>query len=427
MKIVHIGTADNSGGAARASFQLHQSLLKAGHSSSMVVGQRVEQRPEIDRIGFPDTLLGKLCDLALLKCETWTGLQYLLQPLKHRFLDHPFVRAADIIHLHNLHGNFFSFTVLPELSKVAPLVWTLHDTWSLTGHCSYNYDCDRWRSGCGHCPNLREYPEVALDTTALLWRRKRQSYRNSRISVVAPSEWLCNMVRASPLFEGRLVRRIPYGINLSDFCPGSQQEARRKLSIPDDAHVIMVVVFADGIVGASRKGVSYFKDALRYLDMKPRPWLLVLGSRGLFKEYENVCSVREVGHLTSWSQMRECYIAADVYVSPTLADNLPVSLIEATASGTPSVAFQVGGVSDIVRHGETGYLAKERDAEDLAQGIKWVLSDRSRWIALSRRCRELAEREYALDLQVSRYVDLYGELLAMNMSKPGPQCQGWEK
>ena len=125
--------------------------------------------------------------------------------------------------------------------------------------------------------------------------------------------------------------------------------------------------------------------------------------------------------------MRECYIAADVYVSPTLADNLPVSLIEATASGTPSVAFQVGGVSDVLRHRETGYLAKERDAGDLAQGIKWVLSDRSRWIALSRRCRELAEGEYALDLQVSRYVGLYSELLALNSSKPVPQCQGSEQ
>ena len=384
----------------------------------MVVGQRVEQRPEIDRIGFPRTLLGKICERALLKCETWTGLQYLLQPLKNRFLDHPFVRSADIIHLHNLHGNFFSFTILPELSKLAPLVWTLHDTWALTGHCSYNYDCERWQSGCGQCPNLPEYPELAIDTTALLWRRKRQSYRNSRISVAAPSEWLCGMVRASPLFEGCDVRRIPYGIDLSEFTPGAQQQARQELSIPSDAHVIMVVVFADTITGAGRKGAAYFKQALQFLDMKPRPWLLVVGSRGMFQDYEGAFSVREVGYLTSASKMRQCYVAADVFVSPTLADNLPVSLIEATASGTPAVAFGVGGVSDIVRHMETGYLAKERDSMDLASGIKWILSDRSRRVVLSRKCRVLAESEYALDLQVARYADLYGDLLAMNRLNP---------
>ncbi|HJR77237.1 MAG TPA: glycosyltransferase family 4 protein [Nitrospiraceae bacterium] len=418
MKIVHIGTADNSGGAARASFHLHQGLLRAQHASSMVVNQQVEQRPDIDRIGFPRTLLGKLCERALLKCETWTGLQYLLQPMKNRFLDHPFVRNADIIHLHNLHGNFFSFTILPALSKLAPLVWTLHDTWALTGHCSYTYDCDRWRLGCGHCPNLREYPELAIDTTAFLWRRKRESYRNSRISVVAPSDWLCGMVRASPLFEGCDVRRIPYGIDLSEFCPGIQQQARQELSIPSDATVIMVIVFADTIAGASRKGSAYFKEALRFLDTKVRPWLLVVGSRGMFRDYDQAFSVREVGFLPA-SKMHQCYVAADVFVSPTLADNLPLSLLEATASGTPSVAFGVGGVSDIVRHLETGYLAKERDARDLAYGIQWILSDRLRRMALSTECRALAEREYGEDLQVARYIDLYGEVLAMNRLHSG--------
>ncbi|HET6674925.1 MAG TPA: glycosyltransferase family 4 protein [Nitrospiraceae bacterium] len=413
MNIVHIGTADNSGGAARASFQLHQGLLKAGHRSSMVVGQRVESRPEIDRIGFPRTLFGKICERAVRTCETLTGLQYLLQPLKNRFLDHPFVRSADIIQLHNLHGNFFSFTILPELSKLAPLVWTLHDTWALTGHCSYNYDCERWRSGCGQCPNLREYPELAVDTTALLWRRKRQSYGYSRLSVVAPSEWLCGMVRASPLFEDCDVRRIPYGIDLSEFCPGDRQRARQELSIPSDAQVIMVVVFADTITGANRKGAAYFKQALRFLDMTPRPWILAVGSKGMFEDYEGAFPVREVGYLSAPSKMRQCYAAADVFVSPTLADNLPVSLIEAAASSTPSVAFGVGGVSEIVRHMETGYLAKEKDPMDLAVGIKWILSDRSRRTALSEKCRALAESEYAADLQVSRYADLYAGLLAM--------------
>jgi glycosyltransferase involved in cell wall biosynthesis len=105
--------------------------------------------------------------------------------------------------------------------------------------------------------------------------------------------------------------------------------------------------------------------------------------------------------------MRRCYVAADVFVSPTLADNLPVSLIEATASGTPSVAFQVGGVPDIIRHKETGYLAKYKDSGDLANGIRWVLSNESRRVLMGQRCRELAEREYSLDLEVERYLDLY--------------------
>lgn len=407
MRIAHIGTADNSGGAARASYQIHIGLLKEGHESSMVVGQQTEQRPEIDRIGFPRTLLGKVCGRCVQKFETWTGLQYLWQPLKHRFLDHPSVKNADIIHLHNLHGNFFSFSILPKLSKVAPLVWTLHDTWALTGHCSYTYDCERWQSGCGRCPNLGEYPKISLDTTAMLWRKKHQSYRNSRITLAAPSEWLSRMAQSSPLFEGCEVRCIPYGIDLQEFRPGGQLEARDALAIPRDAKVLMVVAFNENVEGASRKGASFFKDALTALELKPRPWILAVGSKGMFEAFKETFSVREVGYLSSSNMMRQCYVAADVFVLPTLADNLPVSLIEATASGTPSVAFQVGGVPDIVRHKETGYLAKYKDSGDLAHGINWMLSDDSRRVSMGRRCRELAEREYSLALEVERYLDLY--------------------
>ena len=296
MKVVHIGTADNSGGAARAAFQLHMGLLAKGHDSSMLVGQKTEHREEIDRIGFSDTIPGKICDRLVRKSESWSGLQYLIQPLKNRFLHHPFVRNADAIHLHNLHGSFFSFTILPKLARFAPLVWTLHDTWALTGHCSYNYDCERWRTGCGQCPNLREYPGILIDTTSLLWRKKYQSYRQSEITVVAPSRWLSDMARQSPLFEGREIHCIPYGINLDEFSPGGQLEARDALEIPRDAQVIMVVVFDDQIAGASRKGSRFFKEALKTLNLKPRPWILSVGSRGVFENCKDLGSAREVGY-----------------------------------------------------------------------------------------------------------------------------------
>ena len=417
MRVVHIGTADNSGGAARAAFQLHTGLLAKGHDSSMLVGQKTEPRQEIVRIGFPRTIPGKICDRLVQKCESWSGFQYLIQPLKNRFLHHPLVKNADVIHLHNLHGSFFSFTILPKLACQAPLVWTLHDTWALTGHCSYNYDCERWQAGCGHCPNLREYPSILIDTTAFLWRKKYQSYHQSNITVVAPSRWLYDMARKSPLFEGKIIRCIPYGINLDEFRPGGQLEARDALDIPRDAQVIMVVAFADQIAGAGRKGSRCFKEALKTLNLKRRPWILSVGSRGVFETCKNLVSVREVGYLDSSDLMRRCYVAADVFALPTLADNLPVSLIEATASGTPSVAFQVGGVRDIVIHKETGYLAVPKDAVDLANGIRWVLADSTRLAAIRDRCRERARHEYSIQLEVERYLELYRGL---KMAGAGP-------
>ena len=189
LKIVHIGTADNSGGAARASFQLHEGLLRLGHESRMLVGQKFEERPEIERIGFSRSLRGRVLDRFVLELETRTGLQNLIQPKRRAFLAHRFVTEADIIHLHNLHGNFFCHTILPSLSKIAAIVWTLHDTWALTGHCSYNYDCGRWETGCGKCPILEEYPEIKVDTTArFLIAGVRRAHRFSYMRACSASD-----------------------------------------------------------------------------------------------------------------------------------------------------------------------------------------------------------------------------------------------
>lgn len=406
MKIVHIGTADNRGGAARAAFQLHEGLLRDGHDSRMLVGQKFEERPEIERIGFSKNLIGRAGTRFVLEFETLTGLQYLTTPWRKRFLRHPFTRNADIIQLHNLHGNFFSPLVLPELSQMAPLVWTLHDAWPLTGHCTYNYDCDRWQIGCGHCPNLEEHPRIVLDTTALLWRTKKRIYERSNITVVAPSKWLAAMARESPLLGRFAVHHIPYGLDLDKIKPVDRPKARQELGIPTGAVVLMIVVMP----GGARKGAEYFARALPQMDLSAKPWILVAGSRGLLGTVPENFRLLELGYLESSNDMLKCYSAADIFVLPTLADNLPVSLLEANACGTPAVAFDVGGVPDIVRHMETGYLARHKDASDLAKGLDVLVGNSNLRNQMRSKVRRLIESEYAAAIQVHRYEELYRTL-----------------
>ena len=403
LKVVHINTADNSGGAARAAFHLHKALLQLGHESRMVVGQKVESRQEIDKIGFSRTLPGRILNRLVLEMETVTGLQYLIQPNRYRFLSHRFVRDADVIHLHNLHGNFFSFTILPRLSRMAPIVWTLHDTWPLTGHCSYNYDCGRWEKGCGRCPYLDEYPPIKVDTTALLWRLKGRVYRRSEMRIAAPSKWLADMARRSPLLEPFEVHHIPYGIDTQVFRPLDRLSARQGLRIPPDAEVVMIVA----LPGATRKGVEHFLAALHKLPHDLRPWILVVGGRGVLNGVPHRFPVREVGYVDSSELMNLCYSSADVFVLPTLADNLPLTLLEALAAGTPSVAFEVGGVSDVLRHMETGYLCRYRDSEDLARGIQTLLTNANVRTGMRARCRDVATKEYTNEVQARRYLDVY--------------------
>lgn len=407
LRIVHIGTADNRGGAARAAFQLHEGLRRLGHDSRMLVGQRFEQRTEIERIGFPKTLGGRILNRLILELETRTGLQYLIQPHRRAFLSHRFLVSTDIIHLHNLHGNFFPITILPRLSKISPMVWTLHDTWSMTGHCAYNYDCDRWMIGCGKCPILSEHPKISVDTTALLWRVKDYLYRRSNICVVAPSRWLTTMARTSPLLGRFDTQCIPYGIDTQGFHPVDRATARVRLGLPVDALVTMIILLPED----KRKGREYFIHALHKLKSGLKPWLLVVGSRGLLNGIPQGIPVHEVGYVETTEVMNLCYSAADVFVLPTLADNLPLSLLEALAAGTPSVAFNTGGVSDIVRHKDTGYLANYKDSDDLALGIEMILTDDGLRAAMRLRCREVAVAEYSLDLQARRFEDLYRKVI----------------
>ena len=403
MKIVHIGTADSSGGAARAAFELHNALLRLGHESRMLVGQQFETRPEINRIGFSRSMAGRLLNRLVLEVETRTGLQYLIQPKRRDFLSHRFVRDADVIHLHNLHGNFFSHTILPRLSVLAPLVWTLHDAWSLTGHCSYSYDCDRWRTGCGKCPDLDEYPRIGVDTTAFLWRVKRRVYARSDIRLAAPSKWLAAMARESPLFSGSEVHHIPYGVNTGAWRPMDQRLGREVLGIPHGAQVVMVIA----LPGAKRKGLDYLASALGRLGEDVSPWILAVGGRGVLRGIPARFPVKEVGYVESPEFMNLCYASADLYVLPTLADNLPLTLLESLAAGTPAVAFDIGGVPDVIRHEETGYLARYRDPEDLARGIHSVLAGEAMRLQMRRRCREVAVREYASEVQVNRYLEVF--------------------
>jgi len=407
LRLVHIGTADNIGGAAHAAYALHLGLLKAGHQSRMLVNQQREQSPEISRIGFPFTLPGRIVNRLVLEVEMTTGLQYLVQPLRNRFLTHPFTRDSEIIHLHNLHGNFFSPFTLPRLSQIAPIVWTLHDTWALTGHCTYNYDCERWSTGCGECPNLKEHPRLRVDTTAFLWRIKDHVYKDSDIAVVAPSRWLARMARESPLLRRFPVHCIPYGIDTDKFRQMNRRLARHQLDIDPDVPLVMVVAIPEG----ERKGVDYFIEAMHKLRPGRRPAVLAVGGLDFRKRLPEECKVYAQGYVQSAEKMNLCYAAADLFVLPTLADNLPVSLLESFSVGTPAVGFDVGGVPDLIRHGSTGYLARHKDSEDLASGIRLLITDVSLRLNMGQRCRQMIRQEYADAICVHSYEQLYATLL----------------
>lgn len=398
LNVLHISESDVGGGAARTAYTIHSGLKARGHSSRMLVGRRLTDEEDIRSIKRND--LWRVLDRAAAEVLDPLALQYVFYPSSFAVVGHPWFRAADVVQLHNLHGSYFSFTALPSLTRRRPVFWLLQDQWALTGHVAYSLDCDRWRVGCGECPYLDEYPRLARDTTALLWRLKRWVYRRSRLTLVVPSRWMVDLVRESPLLARFPVRRIPHGVDTKTFRPGSKVEARRRLGLPPERPIVF---FSASELHERRKGLHLLEQALRRLDDAP---LLLLAGRG--KPSRGV-EAHSLGEVDEDGVLADAYRAADVYAVPTLADVLTQTAPESLACGTPCVAFDRGGVTDVVRHMETGYQAAFGDAGALAEGIRTLLADTELRARLGNVGRELAEREFSAEVQVRRYLELYEE------------------
>jgi len=338
------------------------------------------------------------------------SLQYLFLPSSWALLRHPWFRTADVVQLYNTHGGYFSHSVIGVASRRKPFIWRLSDMWPLTGHCCYSYECDRWKTGCGTCPLLSDEPALRKDRTALLWRAKQRIYAGANVTLVAPSRWIAGIAAQSPLVKHWPVEVIPNGLNLTVFRPVRKAAAREVLGLPQDEAVIL---FSSVETKAYRKGGTFVTEAVHALKGKTRtPFrLLVVGNRASEWERALDVPVTTINAVKDDHLLATLYSAADVFLHPALADNLPNGVLESLACGTPVVAFDVGGVGEAVRPMETGYLARDKDAQDLAAGLQRLLDDDDLRRRLGIRCRAVAEAEYDMELQTQRFEALYQRVL----------------
>lgn len=408
MNILHLSTEYNLGGSGRAAYRIHSSLLRRGHASRMLVSGLVYGVPEAGPIWR--SLPWRAGDWFARSLTEALSLQYLFLPSSWALLRHPWFRTADVVQLYNTHGGYFSHSVIGVASRRKPFIWRLSDMWPLTGHCCYSYECDRWKTGCGTCPLLSDEPALRKDRTALLWRAKQRIYAGANVTLVAPSRWIAGIAAQSPLVKHWPVEVIPNGLNLTVFRPVRKAAAREVLGLPQDEAVIL---FSSVETKAYRKGGTFVTEAVHALKGKTRtPFrLLVVGNRASEWERALDVPVTTINAVKDDHLLATLYSAADVFLHPALADNLPNGVLESLACGTPVVAFDVGGVGEAVRPMETGYLARDKDAQDLAAGLQRLLDDDDLRRRLGIRCRAVAEAEYDMELQTQRFEALYQRVL----------------
>jgi len=410
LNVLHISTSDNLGGSGRSAYRIHTGLKRLGVRSRMIVGTKATNDGDVELIARGPSLQ---------KLDAWSNritgrlsYQYLFYPSSWALLRRAWLRQADVVQLYNTHGGYFSHTVLPLISRRRPIVWRLSDMWPMTGHCAYSFDCEGWKTGCGSCPILSDQPELYRDTTALLWRIKNWLYARSALTIAAPSKWIAGLAKESPLLGRFDVELIPNGLDTDIFRPLPKEAAREHFGIAGSEKVIL---FSAHSILDKRKGGAVLQEALERLAEMDHPsgiTLLVVGLGADHWKVQSPFKVKLLDHLKTDEELATLYSAADVFVLPTLAENLPNGVLESMACGTPAVTFDVGGCSDAVRHMETGYLAKYRDGEDLGRGLKLILSDPDLRQRLGKNSRKVVEAEYGIQLQAQRYKNLYERLLA---------------
>lgn len=330
----------------------------------------------------------------------------------HDIRQHPLVMQADVLHLHWINQGFLSLQNIRQLADLGkPIVWTLHDMWAFTGGCHYSGACTKFQVSCGQCPFLRRPgPE---DLSHRIWSRKKALYPPD-MHIVTCSAWLENEVRKSSLLQKHSIRTIPNPIDTSIFCPATETDISGFYRAHGIARESLKLLFVAMNVREKRKGFHYLAEALnrlRQLQPDRSVELMVLGKFDPEMLRALPYPVHALGMVHDPKHLALIYSAADVFVIPSLEDNLPNTVMESLSCSTPVVGFQTGGIPEMVGHMQEGYLAPQRDPEALAQGILWVANEPSRHQTLRHAARQKVGRLYANSVVAAQYVELYHQVL----------------
>jgi glycosyltransferase involved in cell wall biosynthesis len=312
--------------------------------------------------------------------------------------------SADVINLHWIRG-FVDLQVFFERVSV-PVVWTLHDMNAFTGGCHYNVGCEKYAAACGACPQLGSDDEQ--DLSRAIRQRKSEAYQSAieadQLNIVAPSQWLAQEARRSSLLQEAPISVIPNGLDTAVFQPRETAGLRQAIEIPDHHQILLFVAQS---TQNHRKGFDLLQKALGELS-GDHMTLVSIGSHK--PKLEADLPHVHLGSIQSDLLLSVFYSAADVFVIPSLQDNLPNTVLESMACGTPVVGFDTGGIPDMVRPGETGWLADTGNVPALRKSIETALADDDARQRLGERCREVVENEYTLEVQAQRYSHLYQRL-----------------
>lgn len=438
MKVLFVNTNDISGGAARAAMRIMRGVQQGGVEAQMFVKDKYSKSSDVIPLSTYTPSSNWLLDI----------FKWIIQKFKnryHMFKWHPYKRTKqnvfmsdlrhtdihgalqkldyDIVHLHWINNRFLDICELAKIKK--PIVWTLHDSWAFCGVCHYFIDCEKYRIHCGACLMLGSSKEK--DLAFEVFEKKIDAYKDLDMHIVTPSKWLGDSAKKSALLGRFPMHVIPNCVDTDLFRPLTKDEIRVIAERQENAVVRRVFSEATqekrlakpfilyGAMQAAtdrRKGFASLLSALRLLDKRRVVARLVVfgaNAQELPMQFEHI-EVNFLGYVFDASVLAALYSAANVMVVPSLTENLSNTIMESLSCGTPVVAFNIGGNGDMIEHKRNGYLAKERDCEDLANGIQWCMENNKEG-ELSKNARTKVLATFTPEIVSAQYNELYKSII----------------
>ncbi|RIK51019.1 hypothetical protein DCC61_03865 [Candidatus Microgenomates bacterium] len=412
MKILFISTTDNVGGAAKVCWNLGHKLNKFGIQSKFIVGYKHSNNSRVD---YTPKTRAELLISKLLNKDYSSAIRLALSFLFANNIDigsseyifnHPWYKEADIIHCHNLHGNYFRLDNLIRMTRDKKVIWTLHDMMPITGKCAYINNPSKWVNQCTGCNNLLAYPPMLWDNTKYLWNKKKYIYEHcSQLNLVTPSRWLANIVRSSML-SSFTIQIIPNGISTAIYHPGDKDLARKRLGLPLNKKIGLFIAQNGDL--DPRKGAKYLNYVLARSTEFKNLLLVRLGDN----KSVNMPNVLSLPYLKDEKEIASYYQAADFLIFPSKAENCSMVLLEAMACGLPALAFDVGGNREIVKHKKSGYLVNKIDESSYHEGLSYYMSLSDNDLHhISRSAARTIQAKFTLEQMARNYSKLYSSIL----------------
>jgi glycosyltransferase involved in cell wall biosynthesis len=395
--VSYFNTFDIGGGAAKVCFQLFT------NNPNSVLFVR-EKRSSDDRvIAFDPDLWSRIGQFAR-KIEKRGIIDY-GKIGSFNLMRNLFFSNSKILHLHNTHGYYLSFLALKHLAINKKVVWTLHDEYLLSGHCSFTINCDRWKKGCGSCPDLKIYPSLEFDSTQINLLEKKKILFKIQPFIVAPSEWLAKRVKIKYPFL-KNIQVIYNGVDLNVFKPKSNlDELKIKYNIPLQKFIVLFV--AELSLANPFKGGDILIEIIN--EFKNRSDILFLTIGGNSSDYPNVISLPYIADEVIISDL---YGLSDVMLYPTKADNLPLVVLESMACGTPVISSNIGGISEIIDDTKNGFLIDENNKTEFIKILHtfYEMSEDKK-SELSNNAIQKIKHDFSLEKMLSSYKRLYKNLI----------------